>query len=61
MVIIMTINSKQRRFVEEYLVDLNATRAATRAGYSVKTARQISFFTTLRSLLLKSEQEGFVE
>ena len=29
---------RQRRFVEEYLVDLNATRAAKRAGYSAKSA-----------------------
>jgi phage terminase small subunit len=32
---------KQARFVEEYLIDLNATQAAIRAGYSAKTARQI--------------------
>lgn len=32
---------KQQRFVEEYLIDLNATQAAIRAGYSAKTARQI--------------------
>ncbi len=31
---------KQQRFVEEYLVDLNATRAAIRAGYSEKSAKQ---------------------
>ena len=31
---------KQQRFVEEYLVDLNATQAAVRAGYSEKTAEQ---------------------
>ena len=29
---------KQQRFVEEYLVDLNATAAAKRAGYSARTA-----------------------
>ncbi|WP_462327360.1 terminase small subunit [Desulfobaculum sp.] len=33
------LTEKQRRFVEEYLVDLNATQAAIRAGYSEKTAR----------------------
>lgn len=33
------LTAKQQRFVEEYLVDLNATQAAIRAGYSVKTAR----------------------
>lgn len=31
---------KQERFVAEYLVDLNATQAAIRAGYSEKTAEQ---------------------
>lgn len=31
---------KQRAFVLEYLVDLNATQAAIRAGYSAKTADQ---------------------
>ncbi len=30
---------RQRRFVEEYLVDLNATRAAKRAGYTVRSAK----------------------
>jgi phage terminase small subunit len=29
---------RQQRFVEEYLLDLNATQAAIRAGYSAKTA-----------------------
>ncbi len=33
---------KQQRFVEEYLLDLNATQAAVRAGYSKKTARAIA-------------------
>jgi phage terminase small subunit len=31
---------RQQRFVDEYLLDLNATRAAIRAGYSPKTAAQ---------------------
>jgi len=35
----MSLTDKQKRFVEEYLVDLNATQAARRAGYSEKTAR----------------------
>lgn len=34
------LTPKQQRFVEEYLVDLNATQAAIRAGYSVRTAEQ---------------------
>ena len=36
----MSLNPKQTRFVEEYLIDLNATQAAIRAGYSAKTAEQ---------------------
>lgn len=32
------LTPKQQRFVEEYLIDLNATQAAIRAGYSAKTA-----------------------
>ena len=35
------LNDKQRRFVDEYLIDLNATQAAIRAGYSAKTAYSI--------------------
>lgn len=33
------LTDKQARFVEEYLIDTNATQAAIRAGYSAKTAR----------------------
>ena len=38
----MALTAKQQRFVDEYLIDLNATQAAIRAGYSKKTARQIA-------------------
>lgn len=34
------LTPKQQRFVQEYLIDLNATQAAIRAGYSAKTAEQ---------------------
>ena len=37
----MGLTAKQSRFVEEYLVDLNATQAAIRAGYSPDSAREI--------------------
>jgi phage terminase small subunit len=36
----MALKAKQSAFVEEYLVDLNGTRAAIRAGYSAKTANE---------------------
>ncbi|MCL1872974.1 MAG: terminase small subunit [Clostridiales bacterium] len=35
------LTDKQKRFVLEYLVDLNATQAAIRAGYSAKTANRM--------------------
>ncbi len=35
------LTARQQRFVDEYLVDLNATQAAIRAGYSPKTARSV--------------------
>ena len=35
------LTEKQKKFVDEYLIDLNATQAAMRAGYSEKTARSI--------------------
>jgi phage terminase small subunit len=34
------LTHKQKRFCEEYIIDLNATQAAIRAGYSEKTANE---------------------
>jgi phage terminase small subunit len=34
----MPLNDRQARFAVEYLIDLNATQAAIRAGYSARTA-----------------------
>ena len=36
------LTAKQQRFCDEYLIDLNATQAAIRAGYSEKTAGQMA-------------------
>lgn len=36
------LTAKQQRFCDEYLIDLNATKAAVRAGYSEKSARQMA-------------------
>jgi hypothetical protein len=41
----MALTAKQQCFVAEYLIDLNATQAATRAGY--KFAEAVSFYTYL--------------
>jgi phage terminase small subunit len=39
--IVSALTAKQQRFCDEYLIDMNATQAAVRAGYSKKTARVI--------------------
>jgi len=36
----MALTKKQKTFIDEYLIDLNATQAAIRAGYSPDSARQ---------------------
>ena len=38
-----SLTAKQRAFVDEYLIDLNATQAAIRAGYSQKTATETGY------------------
>lgn len=40
---IKPLTDKQRLFVAEYLVDLNAGKAAVRAGYSERTSRMIAY------------------
>ena len=50
------LNPKQQQFVAEYLVDLNATQAAIRAGYSPKTAGVQGF-----DLLKKPEIAAAIE
>jgi len=37
-----TLTTKQRLFVDEYIIDFNGTQAAIRAGYSVRTAQEQS-------------------
>lgn len=39
----MALTAKQAAFVQEYLVDLNATQAAIRAGYSQRRAGEIGY------------------
>ena len=39
-VVYVKLSPKQQRFADEYLIDLNATQAAIRAGYSPKSAEQ---------------------
>ena len=37
------LKGKQQRFADEYIIDLNATQAAIRAGYSKKTATEMGY------------------
>lgn len=52
----MKMTAKQQRFCDEYLIDLNATQAAIRAGYSEKTARVIG-----QENLLKPAIKEYIE
>ena len=50
------MTAKQQRFCDEYLIDMNATQAAIRAGYSKKTARVIG-----QENLLKPAIRDYIE
>lgn len=52
------LTPKQQRFVEEYLIDLNATQAAIRSGYSEKTARDIGCENLAKPNIAKAIQEA---
>ena len=52
------LTPKQQRFVEEYLIDLNATQAAIRAGYSEKTAKEIGSENLTKPNIAKAIEEA---
>lgn len=52
----MKMTEKQKRFCDEYLIDLNATQACIRAGYSKKTAKQIG-----QQNLTKVDLKNYIE
>lgn len=52
------LTPKQQRFVEEYLIDLNATQAAIRAGYSEKTAAAIGAENLIKPNIQNAIQEA---
>ena len=51
------LTDKQEKFVQEYLLDLNATQAAIRAGYSKKTAKEIGCENLTKPNISKRIQE----
>lgn len=50
------MTAKQKRFCDEYLIDLNATQAAIRAGYSEKTA-----YSSGQRMLKNVEVKDYIE
>lgn len=55
------LTEKQARFVAEYLVDMNATEAAKRAGYSEKTAYSIGFENLRKPEIQEAIQAAMAE
>ncbi|MDR1629606.1 MAG: terminase small subunit [Oscillospiraceae bacterium] len=55
------MNERQRLFAEEYLVDLNATKAAVRAGYSPKSAAANSARLLKNAEILGRIQRGMAQ
>lgn len=54
----MSLNPRQARFVAEYLVDLNATQAAIRAGYSPRTAQEQSSRLLSKAIVAEAVAAG---
>ena len=52
------LTDKQKMFVKEYLVDLNATQACIRAGYSEDTARQVGSENLSKPYIQEAIQEA---
>ncbi|MDY1522399.1 terminase small subunit [Pseudomonas aeruginosa] len=57
----MALTKKQRLFVDEYLIDLNATQAAIRAGYSTRRATEIGYQLLQRPEVAQSIQAAMAE
>jgi phage terminase small subunit len=55
------LTPKQKRFVDEYLIDLNATQAAIRAGYKEKTARFIAAENLTKPIIQEVIQKAMNE
>lgn len=55
------LTKKQQLFVDEYLIDLNATQAAIRAGYSEKTAEQMGYQLLQKTSVQKAINEQMAE
>jgi phage terminase small subunit len=57
----MALTAKQAAFVQEYLIDLNGTQAAIRAGFSAKTAEQQAFQLLKKTLVAEAIQAAMAK
>lgn len=55
------LTAKQKRFVEEYLIDLNATQAVIRAGYKVDNARQTATENLAKPYIAEAIEKALAE
>lgn len=55
------LTDKQKRFVDEYLIDLNASAACVRAGYKTKNSDQVGFELLGKTLVSEAIQEAIKE
>lgn len=54
----MSLSDKQRRFVHEYLIDMNGAQAAIRAGYSPKAAKEQAARLLTKANVAQAVAEG---
>lgn len=52
------LTDKQKRFIEEYLIDLNATQAAIRAGYSKNRASELGYQLLQKTTVQQAIQDA---
>lgn len=57
----MALTKKQKRFIEEYLIDLNATQAAIRAGYKPDNAQQMGSENLLKPVISDAIAKAMAE
>lgn len=56
-----SLTAKQKSFIQEYLIDLNATQAAIRAGYSPDTAGQMGYENLKKPEIAQAIAEALAE
>jgi len=57
----VSLTDKQKTFIDEYLIDLNATQAAIRAGYSKDTAQQMGSENLSKPVIQSAIKDAMAE